>query len=90
MKVKDLIYKSLGNTEFSEEYCIPHAWYIVTLRKKAKITQKQLAEKCGTKQPSISRLEVEGEGTLRFVGKVAHALGYRAELKFTKLSKLKV
>lgn len=50
------------------------------------ITQKQLAEMIGTKQPSISRLENnEEETTLKMVGKIAYALGYRAKIELKKI-----
>jgi predicted transcriptional regulator len=90
MKLKELLSKLLEKPDFEKEFCIPDTWEFPILRRKAGLTQKQLAEKIGTKQPSISRLEVGDKGaTLDFIGKVAYALGYRCQLKFTKLKKYK-
>ena len=75
------------NKNFKKEFCIPNAWEIQILRKRSGLTQKQLADKCGTKQGAISRLENGDSATLKFIGKVAYALGYRAEIKFTTLEK---
>ena len=61
-------------------------YQVARLRIKLGLTQTQLAEIVGTKQPSIARLE-NGEGTpsLSFLEKVAEALG--AEVKVRLIPK---
>lgn len=55
-------------------------YQVARLRIKLGLTQAQLAELVGTKQPSIARLENgEGSPSLTFLEKVAKALG--AEVK---------
>jgi transcriptional regulator with XRE-family HTH domain len=55
-------------------------YQVARLRIKRGLTQTQLAEMVGTKQPSIARLENgEGSPSLSFLEKVAEALG--AEVK---------
>ena len=55
-------------------------YQVARLRIKLGLTQTQLAEMVGTKQPSIARLENgEGSPSLSFLEKVAEALG--AEVK---------
>jgi hypothetical protein len=83
-----LVNKALnsGNVEFLITWCTPSALELSILRKKAGLTQKELAQRVGTKQESISRLESHPEEvTLSFVGRVAYGLGYKAELRFEKL-----
>jgi transcriptional regulator with XRE-family HTH domain len=56
---------------------------IIELRKKKKITQKQLAELVNTKQPSIARLESgEYNPTLDFLKKIAEVLDADLEVNF--------
>ena len=86
MKLQKHIKECLKDEEFKKQWCIPDAIELVAFRNVAGLTQKQLAKKVGTKQPSISRLENNGDKcTLKFIGKVAYALGYKARLKFTKV-----
>ncbi|MGE5342266.1 MAG: helix-turn-helix domain-containing protein [Candidatus Omnitrophota bacterium] len=59
---------------------------IIRLRKEAGLTQQQLAQKAGTSQPSIARLE-SGEYknlTLTFLRKIGNALGVIPEIHFKK------
>jgi len=77
----DLLKNELKNNEFrneynslEEEFCL--AKEIINLRKSYKLTQKQLAEKVGTSQPAIARIE-SGNYTnisLSFLRRVAKAL----------------
>lgn len=57
-------------------------YQIARLRIARGLTQTQLAQKAGTKQPSIARLE-KGESTpsLAFLEKLAEALGARLEVR---------
>lgn len=57
-------------------------YQIARLRLKLGITQAQLAEMVGTKQPSIARLENgETSPSLSFLEKVAQALGVKVKVK---------
>ncbi len=61
-------------------------YQVARLRIKLGLTQSQLAEMVGTKQPSIARLENgEGSPSLSFLKKVAEALG--AEVKVRLIPK---
>jgi len=86
MNLVEFTRRLLKNRAFKKEFCVPDAREILVIRRLKGLTQEQLAKKVGTKQPAISRLENNSDSvTLKFVGKVAYALGYRAELKFTRL-----
>lgn len=50
------------------------------LRKKERITQNELAERCGILQPNIARFERDG-GSLETAEKIANALGYELFIK---------
>ncbi len=62
---------------------------IIDLRKKKKITQKQLAELINTKQPSIARFESgDYNPSLEFLKKIAEVLDANLEVNFvSKVSK---
>ena len=56
---------------------------IIDLRKKKKISQKQLAELLETKQPGIARLESgDYNPSIDFLKKIADILGAEIEIKF--------
>jgi transcriptional regulator with XRE-family HTH domain len=58
------------------------AYQIARLRILRGLTQEQLAERVGTKQPSIARLESgKGESKLSFLRRVAEALDARIEVR---------
>jgi len=63
------------------------AQMIYSARTKAGLTQKQLAELVGTKQPVIARLEdADYEGhSLSMLQKIAHALNQRVEIHLTPI-----
>ncbi|TGN17491.1 helix-turn-helix domain-containing protein [Leptospira idonii] len=84
LKIKDfdsLLNKELKNKNFKKEYDalsneFTLAKEIIKLRKKRNLTQKDLAEKIGTSQPAIARLE-SGNYTnlsLSFINRLAKAL----------------
>lgn len=87
-----LLKKQLKNKSFRKEYELLKkefkiAKQIIELRKKAKMTQKQLADKAGTSQPAIARLE-SGEYTnlsLTFLNKIGKALKVVPEVQFKKI-----
>ncbi len=82
-QMKDPLFRE-AYEEYEEEFEI--AREVIKLRKKAKLTQKELAEMVGTSQPAIARLE-SGEYknlTLSFLRRVGKALGVTPEIHFKK------
>lgn len=56
---------------------------MIDVRRKKDLTQKQLAEKLGTTQSAISRLEKGNiNPTIGFMHKLADALGSRLDIRF--------
>lgn len=56
---------------------------IIRLRLEQGLSQKALAERIGTKQSAISRLESgDYNPSVEFLGKVAHALGKELRIEF--------
>ncbi len=88
---KDLRTELLKDPEVKKEYNLLKPEYeiirkIIDLRLQKKLTQEQLAQKIGTKQTVISRLESgRANPSLAFLKKVAQALGTSLELKFNPL-----
>ncbi|MBP7739076.1 MAG: helix-turn-helix transcriptional regulator [Spirochaetes bacterium] len=77
----DLLKNELKNKEFKKEYTsleeeFSLAKEIINLRKSYKLTQKQLADKVGTSQPAIARIESGNYKniSLSFLRRVAKAL----------------
>ena len=87
-----LLKKQLKNKEFRKEYNVLEKEFelareVIRLRKEAHLTQKQLAEKAGTSQPAIARLE-SGEYknlSLSFLRKIGEVLGAIPEVHLKKL-----
>ncbi|MEK7079255.1 MAG: helix-turn-helix transcriptional regulator [Patescibacteria group bacterium] len=82
--------KLLENEEVKREYDRLGPRYeaigkIIEARLKKKMTQKELAEKLGTKQSAIARFEAGNiNPSLAFLQKLATVLGYRLTVTFTK------
>jgi len=78
----------LKNEKFAKEYRKLEPQYavisqMINLRTKKGITQKELAEKIGTKQSAIARLESGNfNPTLDFLQKTAKALGTKLIINF--------
>ncbi len=76
------------NPKLKEEYDKLELEYkiksqIIDLRRKKKLTQKQLAELMGTRQPSVARLESgEYNPSLEFLKKVADILDTDLDIRF--------
>lgn len=89
LDVREWIEKSLKNPEIKAEYdklqpefAVVRA--IIRGRIDCGITQKELAEKIGTKQSVISRLESgNANPSIGFLKKLAAALNTRLEIKFS-------
>jgi DNA-binding XRE family transcriptional regulator len=80
-KYEDLLAKELKDPEFKREYEALEdeftlAREVVALRAKHHLTQRELAEKIGTSQPAIARLESGNYKnlSLSFLRRVAKAL----------------
>jgi predicted transcriptional regulator len=92
---KELLERQLKDENFRKEYErleeeFEIARQVIKLRKKLNITQKELADRVGTSQPAIARLE-SGEYknlTLSFLRRVGKALGVIPEVHFKKLKKV--
>lgn len=84
---EELLKDALRNPDVKREYDSMAALYslikqVVRARKEQGITQGELAEKMGTKQSSISRLESgDYNPSLEFIQKAAEALGKTVEIK---------
>ena len=83
-ELKDKNFKEAYDS-FNEEFIL--AKEIIKLRKTNNLTQKELAEKVGTSQPAIARLESGNykNVSLAFLRRVAFALGTTPEIKLKKI-----
>jgi len=84
----DWLAKSLKDPEFKKEYDKLQPEYelinkLIEARIKNKMTQKDIADRMGTKQSALARLESgRGNPTLSFVQKLATAIGTDITLTF--------
>lgn len=61
------------------------SYQILQLRKKAKMTQAQLAKKIGTKQSNVARMESGNQNfTIDILQRIATVLGKNLKVEFTK------
>ncbi|MCG2694461.1 helix-turn-helix domain-containing protein [Candidatus Parcubacteria bacterium] len=80
--------QQLKDSDFKEFYStygkqLEIAYKIITLRKKAKITQTELADKIGTTQSNIARMEKGQQNfTVNMLNKVAGVFGKELEISF--------
>jgi len=85
---KDLKNELFESEEVKEEYEKLNVMYeikkqIIRYRIENDLTQKELADRIGTKQSAISRLENDDYNpSVEFLDKVAHALGKKLEIRF--------
>ena len=90
IKLSTLEKKWKNDPEFKEAYDalsleFSIARKLISERLKAKLTQKDVAEKMGTTQSVIARLESGSSlPALRTIERYAHALGKDIELRFRK------
>ena len=83
--------KSLKNPKIKSEYDKLQPEFsliqaMIDARVQKKVTQKELADKIGTKQSVISRLETgRGNPSVAFLKKLATALDTRLEIRFTSV-----
>ena len=75
--VKETYFKANGTEDVNRNIGIR----ITLLRREAGMTQTQLAEKCGMKQPNIARIEAGTYATsIDVLSRIAEALGKKIEL----------
>jgi DNA-binding XRE family transcriptional regulator len=85
---KDFKNELFESEEVKEEYEKLNVMYeikkqIIGYRIENNLTQKELADRIGTKQSAISRLENDDYNpSVEFLDKVAHALGKKLEIRF--------
>ena len=73
-------------TKLEEEFSV--AKEVIRLRKEQNLTQAELAQRVGTSQPAIARLESGNYRrlSLSFLGRVAKALNATPEIHLKKMS----
>jgi DNA-binding XRE family transcriptional regulator len=88
-KFDSLLKDELKNKSFKKEFDLLDEEFalakeIINLRKKNKITQKELAKRIGTSQPAIARIESGNyhNVSLAFLRKLANALGAVPQIHF--------
>ena len=87
MRYEDLLAEQCEDEAFRREYersgdGFVVAKEVIALRKRANLTQKELADRVGTSQPAIARLESGNYRnlSLAFLRRVASALGATMEV----------
>lgn len=92
---EEMLKKDLKDPEFKKEYDALEEEFtiakeVINLRLKAGLTQKQLAEKAGTSQPAIARLESGSYDKLSLTSlrKIGNALGAKPVLHFKKIKSI--
>ena len=90
-KFQDLLKEELKDPEIKKEYESLRGEFeladrIIELRKKAGLTQEELAKRIHTSQPSIARLESGSyrNVSLSFLRKVGNALGVEPHVNFRR------
>jgi len=83
---RDYLKKQLENPEFRAEYDALEPEFaliqqLIDIRNKRGLSQRQLAERAGMKQPVIARLESGRAAGLRTLKRLAEALDSRLEIK---------
>jgi len=85
-----ILSEKLKDTEFRRQYNeygrqLEIAYQILQLRKKKKMTQAELAQKIGTKQSNVARMETGNQNfTIDMLQKIASVLGKNLKVEFTK------
>lgn len=93
--LKDLIIELHQDTEHEEQYWRKKPFYDLTLeiikrRNELGLSQKELAERTGTYQSAISRIQsTERNPRLGTIIEIAEALDATVEIKFVAKQKLK-
>ncbi|MFQ6100764.1 MAG: helix-turn-helix domain-containing protein [Anaerolineae bacterium] len=87
IRLEDWLEERMADPKFRAEWeASEPAYQVARLRILRGLTQEQLAELVGTKQPSIARLESgRTEPKLSFLRRVVEALGARLEVRIVPL-----
>ena len=89
LTLDEYLAEQLKDPEFKKEWDKSEAAYqltreLVRVRIKDKISQRQLAQKAGTTQAVISRIEnMTVSPSIALVQRIANSLGKKLEIKFT-------
>jgi len=89
LTLDEYLNDQLKDPEFKKEWGKSEAVYqltreLIRARIKGKISQRQLAQKAGTTQAVISRIEnMSVSPSLGLVRRIANSLGKKLEIKFT-------
>ncbi len=85
---QQFLNQMLADADFAQEYELLRPKYeainlVIKNRLKKKMTQKDLAERIGTKQANISRFE-NGQinPSLEFLAKIAQGMGMKVDIRF--------
>jgi transcriptional regulator with XRE-family HTH domain len=83
---EDALDKWMQDPEFRVEYEALEPYYrAACLRIERGLTQAELAERVGTRQPNIARFESgRHDSNLSFLRRVAKAMGYRIEIRWVR------
>ena len=87
---QDALKEKLKNSEFKKHFDeygkqLEIAYQILQLRKKKKMSQKELAEKIGTTQSNIARMEAGQQNfTTNTLNKIALAFNLDLQVNFVK------
>lgn len=89
LKFEDWEKEKLADAEFVAAAAeLEPGYQVARLRMIRGLTQSQLAEMVGTRQPSIARLENgTSHPSLSFLQRIAEAMGARVEVKLVQESK---
>lgn len=78
--LKDKSFAKVAD-ELESEFILADS--LIRARKKKRLTQKELAEKIGTRQPVISKLETaNSKPSISLLKRIAQALGTKLTVKF--------
>jgi len=87
--LKQHVGEKMKNPEFKKAWQDLDAEFsilesVIKARKKARLTQQELAKRMGTKQPALSRLEKGGfeKANIETLRKIANALNYKLIVRF--------
>lgn len=89
-KWQDLEKEILSDPKVKKEYDRLAPRYavisqLISIRLKKRLTQKDVAEKLGTKQSAVARLESGNiNPSLEFLQKIAQAMGYKLSIHLSK------
>ncbi len=96
MNIQNLKTKALQNPEVKAEYDLLESEFslidaLLTMRKKAGLTQEEVAQKLGTQRSNISRLEKGSSNpSWNTLQNYAHACGFELAMKLKNMKSVSV